>query len=64
MAKTIEYPEEEVSSMFFEGKKNLTSEEQLAMFMHRFNLDIDTVMEKMPAFQEHCKKLFPREDDK
>ena len=51
---------EEVSCMFLEGKKTMTSDEQLALFMHRFNLDWDTV-ETMPAFEEHCKVLFCRE---
>jgi len=57
MSEDIEHPEEEVSCMFFENKKDLSSDEQLAMFMHRFNLDWDTV-ETMPAFDEHRKILF------
>ena len=51
---------EEVSCMFLEDKKTMTPDEQLALFMHRFNLDWDTV-ETMPAFEEHCKVLFCRE---
>ena len=51
---------EEVSCMFLDEKKPITAEEQLALFMHRFNLDIDTV-ETMPAFEEHCRILFNRE---
>lgn len=51
---------EEVSCMFIEDKKNMSSDEQLALFMHRFNLDRETV-ETMPAFKEHCKILFNRE---
>jgi len=48
---------EEVSCMFTKGKKTITPDEQLALFMHRFNLDWETV-EMMPAFTEHCKCLF------
>jgi len=52
--------EEEVNScMFTKGKKNLNPDEQMAVFMHRFNLDWDTV-ECMPAFKEHRKALFPQ----
>ena len=54
------FDSEEVSCMFTKGKKTMTSDEQLALFMHRFNLDRDTV-ETMPAFEEHCKALFSRE---
>jgi len=49
--------EELVCRMFLEKGTQITSDEQLALFMHRFNLDWDTV-ETMPAFQEHCKELF------
>jgi hypothetical protein len=48
---------EEVSCMTLNPKNVITSEEELALFMHRFNLDLDTV-ETMPAFEEHCKQLF------
>jgi len=48
---------EDSSCMFIEGKKKVTSDEQLALFMHKFNLDWDTV-EVMPAFEAHCKALF------
>lgn len=48
---------EEVSCMFIKGKKTVTPDEQLALFMHKFNLDRETV-EMMPAFKEHCKVLF------
>ena len=51
---------EEVSCMFLKGKKMITTDEQLASFMHRFNLDRETV-ESMPAFEEHCKFLFKQE---
>jgi hypothetical protein len=43
--------------MFLEGKKSLSSDEQLALFMHRFNIDRETI-EDMPAFVEHCKIFF------
>jgi hypothetical protein len=52
---------EEVSCMALTTKKVITSDEELMLFMHRFNLDWDTV-ETMPAFVEHCKVLFPREE--
>jgi hypothetical protein len=42
-------------------KKVITSDEELMLFMHRFNLDWDTV-ETMPAFEEHCKVFFHREE--
>jgi hypothetical protein len=52
---------EEVSCMALTNKKVITSNEELMLFMHRFNLDWDTV-ETMPAFEEHCKVLFRREE--
>ena len=54
---------EELSCMFAKGKKTITPDEQLALFMHRFNLDRETV-ETMPAFKEHCRFLFNREIEK
>lgn len=48
--------EMENSCMFIRGKKTLNPDEQLALFMHKFNLDWDTI-ECMPAFEQHCKKL-------
>ena len=48
---------EEVCRMFLKDGNKMTSEEQLALFMHRFNLDRETV-EVMPAFAEHCRELF------
>jgi len=54
----IEETEEEEVSCLFLDKKELTSDEQLAVFMHRFNLDWDTV-ECMPAFDLHRKALIP-----
>ena len=56
----IEDAEEDVSCIMLEGKKNMTPDEQLAVFMHRFNLDQETV-EAMPAFTEHCKVMFCKE---
>ena len=53
----------EVSRLFLEGKQSMSSDEQLALFMHRFNIDWDTI-ETMPAFEEHCKELFKREVEK
>lgn len=47
--------EEEVSCMMV-SKKQITSDEQLALFMHRFNLDWESV-ECMPAFEQHCKEF-------
>jgi hypothetical protein len=54
---------EDVSCMKVNPNKRITSNEELALFMHRFNLDWDTV-ETMPAFVEHCKQLFRKEVDK
>lgn len=55
---------EDVSCMTLRNKKTITSNEELMLFMHRFNLDWDTV-ETMPAFEEHCKALFhPEETEK
>ena len=56
-------PSEEVNCMFTEGKKKITADEQLALFMHKFNLDIDTV-EIMPAFEHHFKELTHKELNK
>ena len=52
---------EDVSCMKLDPKKILSSNEELALFMHRFNLDWETV-EIMPAFESHCKELFRHED--
>jgi hypothetical protein len=52
---------EEISRMFASDKE--ISDEQLALLMHRFNLDWDTI-EIMPAFEEHRKQLFNREIEK
>jgi len=51
--------EEIKSCLFIKNKTTLNTDEQLAIFMQRFNLDWDTV-ETMPAFEEHCKSLFSR----
>lgn len=53
---------DEVSCMNLKEKKVISSNEELMLFMHRFNLDWDTV-ETMPAFEEHCKQLFRREKE-
>ncbi len=63
MVDDIDSPEQDVSCMFIKGKKVLNGEEQLALFMHRFNLDLDTV-ETMPAFDEHRKLLFCKKIEK
>jgi hypothetical protein len=47
---------EEVSCMNLKGRHTISSNEELMLFMHRFNLDWDTV-ETMPAFEEHCKEF-------
>ena len=62
MDEEIDDPEE-VSCMVVGDKKTMTADEQLALFMHRFNIDRDTV-ETMPAFKEHCKSLFNRKIEK
>ena len=51
---------EEISKIFIEGKELISLDDELAFFMHRFNLDADSV-QTMPAFEEHCKVLFPQE---
>lgn len=56
-------PEEMKSCMFIKNKNTLNSDEQLAIFMQRFNLDWDTV-QTMPAFEEHCKALYARSPKK
>jgi len=49
---------DEASRMFPDQKKPMALDEELAFFMHKFNLDMETV-ETMPAFEEHLKPLFP-----
>ncbi|MCD6468097.1 MAG: hypothetical protein J7L32_02135 [Thermoplasmata archaeon] len=39
-----------------------TPEDELAFFMNRFNLDIETV-EAMPAFEEHIKPIFSAKEE-
>jgi len=51
---------EDVSRMFMDGKELISLDDELAFFMHRFNLDADSV-QTMPAFEEHCKSLFHQE---
>ncbi len=46
------------TTMVFEGTNAMTTDEQLAFMIHRFNLDWDTI-ETMPAFKKHCENLFP-----
>lgn len=53
---------EEVSCMKLSMKKPIPSNEELMLFMHRFNLDWDTV-EIMPAFEHHCKCFFQKDLD-
>ena len=54
---------EEISCMICDRKKEKDVDAELALFMQRFNLDRETV-ETMPAFEKHCKLLFPQELDK
>ena len=58
MGDKIVESEEEMSRMFPVQKKPITLDEELAFFIHRFNLDMETI-EAMPAFEEHLKPLFP-----
>ena len=60
MPEDIIWTEEEISRLCGKGDKQMSSDEQLALFMHRFNLDWDTI-EIMPAFSQHCKELFNKE---
>ena len=55
--------DEETTQMFIDRKKPANLDEELALFMHRFNLDIDTV-ETMPAFENHLKLSFPSREKK
>ena len=49
---------EENFTKMFAGKKQTSSDEELALdICHRFNLRRDT-METMPAFEEHLKTMF------
>jgi hypothetical protein len=52
--------EKEISRMFPDWKQPMTLDEELAFFMHRFNIDLETI-KTMPAFEEHLKPLFPEE---
>jgi hypothetical protein len=52
---------EEVSCMKLKTNQPISSNEELMLFMHRFNLDWDTV-ETMPAFEEHCKVLLRKQE--
>jgi len=49
---------EENFTKMFAGKKQVSSDEELAVdIYHRFNISRDT-METMPAFEEHLKTMF------
>jgi hypothetical protein len=54
MSQDILETEEEISRMFPNIRKPVGLDEELAFFMHKFNLDWETV-EVMPAFQQHVK---------
>ena len=56
--------EENFSRMFKDKNGTLSSDEQLALhIIHKFNICRDT-LETMPAFEEHLKPLFSKENDK
>ena len=45
-------------SKMFSDKKDLSSDEELALhIIHKFNIDRDTI-ESMPAFEEKTRALF------
>ncbi len=49
---------EEISRMFAGKKRDLTPDEELALFIkHKFNICRDT-MESMPAFEDHLSPIF------
>ena len=53
---------EEISRMFSGKKRELKPDEELALYIkHKFNIGMDT-METMPAFDEHIKSLFLKEE--
>jgi len=53
---------EEIIKMFLGKKRELKPDEELALYIkHKFNIGIDT-METMPAFDEHLKSLFLKEE--
>jgi hypothetical protein len=48
-------------SKMFSDKKDLSSDEELALhIIHKFNIDRDTI-ESMPAFEEKTRALFGKE---
>ena len=47
-------------SKMFSDKKDLSSDEELAFYIYKFNLDRDTI-ESMPAFEEKTRVLFGKE---
>jgi len=57
-------PKDELSRMFADDNKLLSSDEELSLhIMHRFNIDRDT-MESMPAFDKTLKLLLLEEIEK
>jgi hypothetical protein len=50
--------EEEISRMFL---KDMSLEEELALYFNRFNLDEETI-EVMPAFEEHIRLLYQNKE--
>jgi hypothetical protein len=54
---------EEIINMFSGKKRELNPDEELALYIkHKFNIGIET-METMPAFDEHIKTLFLKDDE-
>jgi len=51
---------DDISKMFFDKKDILSSDEELAFYIYKFNLDRDTI-ESMPAFEEKTRVLFGKE---
>ncbi|MCD6237645.1 MAG: hypothetical protein DRN09_03290 [Thermoplasmata archaeon] len=49
-----------VGKMILDDLTATTTEDELAFFMNKFNLDVDT-LEIMPAFEEHVKHIKTRE---
>lgn len=62
-AETVD-SEEPVSKMFIGKKREWETDEELALhIMHKHNICRDTV-ETMPAFEEHLKPLFSKDEEK
>ena len=49
-----------VGKMILDDLTATTTEDELAFFMNKFNLDVDT-LEIMPVFEEHVKHIKTRE---